>query len=219
MNELSLTLNERTAQGKQAAKLRGAGIVPSVIYGGKSEPILTQSPLVETTKLIHDAGRHAPVKLAIGSKQKLAMIKRIDVDPVKHRVRHVSFHAIKQNEKIAAQVPIVLKGMGESVAEKQGLVILQALDALEVKALPARLPESLELNVDKLTTTDDKLTVGDVVLPEGVEFAELEPDLGIVIANVYEPGALQAANEAAAGESETAVMEEETEAPADEAKS
>lgn len=202
MNEISLKLNERTKLRKQATKLRQEGFVPSIVYGGKSKPIVTQSPAVETTKVVHTAGKHTPVHLTIEGKKRLAMIKRIDIDPVKHKIRHVSFHAIKQNEPIVAEVPIVLVGAGESEAEKAGLVILQAIEQVEIKALPAKLPEALEISIHTLTTTDDKLTIASIVLPEDVEFADLEQDMDLVVANVYEPSALQAANEAAGGDAE-----------------
>jgi large subunit ribosomal protein L25 len=117
-------------------------------------------------------------------------------------VRHIAFHTIKQNESIVTEVPIVLTGMGESLAERAGLVILQALEHTEIKARPANLPEALEVPVADLETTDDKLTLGDIKLPEGVEFADAELDLTLVVANVYEPSALQAANESAGGEAE-----------------
>ncbi len=39
-------------------------------------------------------------------------------------------------------------------------------------------------------------------MPHGVEFADGDQDMDLVIANVYEPGALQAANEAAGGDAE-----------------
>jgi large subunit ribosomal protein L25 len=202
MSDISLKLDERTVEGKQVAKLRRAGIVPSVVYGNVTKPLTTQSELVATTKVVHSAGRHTPVYLTIGGKKKLAIIKSIDFDPVKHSVRHVAFHAIKQNEKITTEVPIVLAGEGESPAEKAGLVVLQAIESLEVKALPANLPESLEISIVSLENTEDKLTVADIQLPEGVEFADPEQDTALVVANVYEPSALQAANEAAAGEAE-----------------
>ena len=207
--EISLKLTERTAQGKQVKKLRNEGMVPSVVYGGQADPIHTQSPLVETTKVAHKAGKHSPVHLMIDGKKKLAIIKTIDVDPVKHSVRHVAFHAIKENEVITTEVPIHLTGMGESPAERAGLVVLQALERIEIKAKPAALPESLEISLESLETADDKLTLGNIALPEGVEFAEQEQNLEIVVANVYEPSALQAQNEAAAGDSEGPVSEEE----------
>lgn len=200
MNDISLKLDERTLEGKKVAKLRHEGFIPSIVYGGQSEPILAQSPAVETTKLVRTAGKHTPINLIIGGKKKLAIIKDIDIDPIRHELRHVAFHTIKQNDIISAEVPIVLIGEGESIAEKAGLVILQAIEQIEVKAKPADLPESIELSIVNLATDDDKLTVADIKLPSGVEFADMDQDMDLAIASVYEPSALQAANDAAGGD-------------------
>jgi large subunit ribosomal protein L25 len=204
VSDITLKLDERAATGKQVAKLRRDGIVPSVVYGGSASPINTQSGLVETTKVAHDAGKHTPVNLMINGKKKLAIIKMIERDPIRHRVRHVAFHTIKQNEIITTEVPIHLVGIGESAAEKAGLVVLQAIEHIEIKAKPADLLEALELPIVDLATTDDKLTLADIKLPTGVEFADNEQDLELVVANVYEPSALQAANDAAGGDAEDA---------------
>lgn len=200
--DISLKLDERTATGKQVAKLRHEGIVPSVVYGGKGEPMHTQSPVVETTKVAHKAGKHSPVHLTVDGKKKLAIIKNIDIDPVKHSVRHIAFHTIKQNDVITTTVPISLVGTGESEAEKAGLVVLQALEHIDIKAKPAALPEALEVSIATLATNEDKVTLADITLPEGVEYADIEQDLDLVVANVYEPSALQAANDAAGGDAE-----------------
>jgi len=191
VNDITLKLDERTLVGKKSAQIRKDGYIPSVVYGAKMEPLATQSPAVETTKVVYKVGKHTPVHLTIGGKKKLAIIKSVDVDPVKRLVRHVAFHAIKQNEKIVTEVPIVLVGEGESEAEKAGLVVLQALETVEVRALPANLPESLEVDIKRLATTEDKLTLADISLPEGVEFADIEQDTSLVLANVYEPSALR----------------------------
>ncbi len=202
MSNISLALNERTVSGKQVISLRKQGIVPSVVYGGEREPISTQSGVVETTKVAHVAGKHSPIDIVINGKKHLAIIKSIDMDPVKHVLRHIAFHTISSKEKIVTEVPIVLVGLGESIAERAGLIVLQAIEHLEIRALPANLPESIEMSIVNLATDDDKLTIGDIVLPEGVEFADHEQSLELVIANVYEPGALQAANDAAGGDAE-----------------
>jgi hypothetical protein len=89
-------------------------------------------------------------------------------------------------------------------------LFLQAIEHVEIKAKPADLPESLELSIIDLATTEDKISIGDIKLPEGVEFADADQDMELIIANVYEPSALQAANEAAGGEAEA---EEEAEVP------
>lgn len=196
MHDISLKLEQRSIKGKKVASLRKSGLVPSVIYGGKAEPMLVQSPAIETAKVVLAAGKHSPVHLTIDGKKQLAIIKTIDKDPVKQLVRHVAFHAIKQNEVIATEVPLVLVGQGESEAEKAGLVVLQALEKVEIKAKPADLPEALELSIKGLASAEDKITLADIKLPEGVEFADLEQDMELVVANVYEPAALEAANNA-----------------------
>lgn len=202
MNDITLKLDTREIAGKKLATLRRDGIIPSVVYGGTTDPISTQSLQVETAKVAHAAGKHTPIHLTIDGKKKLAMIKSIDTDPVRHQIRHIAFHTIKQNDIITAEVPIRLIGQGESDAEKAGLVILQAIEHIEIKAKPAALPEALEISVAGLKTPEDKLSLNDIELPAGVEYAELEQDLELVVANVYEPSALQAANDAAGGDAE-----------------
>jgi large subunit ribosomal protein L25 len=202
VNEILLKLDARTAEGKKVIKLRESGYVPSVVYGGQSKPTSMQSPLIETTKVVHAAGKHTPINLIINGEKKLAIIKNIDFNPVGQKLRHIAFHTINQKDIITTDVPIILIGQGESAAERAGLVILQAIEQIAIKAKPADLPESLQLSIANLETTDDRLTVGDIKLPKGVEFVDADQDMELVIANVYEPSALQAANEAAGGEAE-----------------
>jgi large subunit ribosomal protein L25 len=202
VSEVLLNLSPRTAEGKKLSKLRDSGFVPSIVYGGDSEPKLTQSKTVETGKAIRTVGRHTPINLMVDGKKSLAIVKSIDIDPVRHEMRHVAFHVINQNDVITTEVPIVLMGRGDSAAERAGLVVLQALDSIEIKAKPADLPESIELSIIGLAAEDDRLTVADIKLPKGVEFDDVEQDMELVIANVYEPSALQAENDAAGGDAE-----------------
>ncbi len=213
-DKLSLKLDERTVHGKKVAKLRKDGLVPAVVYGPGIDPISVQVEDGVFTKLYRQAGTYTPVHLTIGSKKKIAMIKDVDRDPVKGSVRHVSFHAVKANEPVTAEVPIHLIGEGESEAEKAGLIVLQALDKIEVKALPMDLPEAVEISIVALKEAGEKVTLGDAKLPEGVEFIEHDSGHGdeteeekshvtdLMVASVWEPAALQAANEAAAGDAE-----------------
>lgn len=213
-DKVSLKLDERIVHGKKVANLRKEGLVPAVVYGAGIDPISVQVEDGVFTKVYRQAGTHAPVHLTIGSKKKIAMIKDIDRDPIKGSVRHVSFHAVNAKEPVVAEVPVRLVGEGESEAEKAGLVVLQALDKIEVKALPMDLPEALEVSILGLKEAGDKVTLGDATLPEGVEFVEHDSGHGdedesekthitdLMVASVWEPAALQAANEAAAGDAE-----------------
>lgn len=69
-------------------------------------------------------------------------------------------------------MPIRLVGEGESVAERGGLVILQALEKIEVKALPLELPEALEVSILDLAEAGDRVTVADIKVPADVEIVD-----------------------------------------------
>ena len=207
-DKINLTLDRREQQGKKVVRLRKEGLVPGVIYGHNLDPILVQSPYNVLEKAVREAGKHTPVHVTVDGKKKITLIKDIDRDPVKMRIRHVSFHAVKASDVVTAEVPIHLTGEGESEAEKAGLVVLQAIEHIEIKAKPADLPEALEVSIASLGSVEDKLTLGDIALPNGVEFADAEVDHELVVANVYEPAALQAANDAAGGDADEASAED-----------
>lgn len=200
VSNIELKLETRTLEGKKISKLREIGLVPSVVYGGNDEPYMTQSKVVETNKAIKAAGKHSPINLLIDGSKKLAIVKSIDFDPVRRELRHIAFHTIKQDEIITTEVPIILTGKGDSIAERAGLVVLQAIDSVEIKAKPANLPESIEVSIVNLATDEDSLLISDLKLPEGVSFADADQDMSLVVANVYEPGVLQAENDAAGGD-------------------
>ena len=208
--KITLNLQLRTVSGKQIKHLRKEGFIPGVVYGSETEATNVQAPYNELEKVVHRAGMHHIVEASVDGAGKTVLIKSIDIDPVKHRISHVAFHAVNRNEKVTTSIPIALTGEGESPAERAGLVVLKAIESLEVHALPADLPDSLQVSVLDLTHPGDKLTVGDIVLPQGVEYTHPEDVLELVVANVYETSALQAANDAAGGDAEA-----DAEVPAD----
>lgn len=229
-DKIALALDERTVHGKKVKTLRDEGLIPAVVYGPGIDPISVQIAEGIMLKTYKQAGTHAPVHLNIGGKKKIAMIKDVDFDPVKGVIRHVSFHAVKASEPVVAEVPIILDGEGESEAEKNGLIVLQTLEKIEVKALPMDLPDALRADIRPLKEAGEKLLLETIALPENVELVEHESGHGdddeehhsvteLVVASVWEPSALQAANEAAAGEAEDESEVEsengEAEAPAE----
>lgn len=228
-DKITLKVDERDVRGKKVAQLRRQGLTPGVVYGPGMEPVAVQVPEGELKKVVAAAGKHTPVHLT-GKTRRIAMIKDADIDPTRNAIRHISFHAVRADQLVVAEVPIHLTDQGESEAEKAGLIILQNLDHLEVKALPMDLPEALELSVLSLTEDGQKLTVGDITLPSGVEL--VEHDTGrheegeeqhsvteLQVASVWEPSALAAQNDKAAGdaedESEVAAENGGDEAPAE----
>lgn len=199
-DSIALALTKRTATGKKVSSLRRSGHIPGVLYGHGFVATNVQAPQVAFEKVVARAGRHHLVELSIDGKIELGLIKSIDIDPVKHRLRHVAFHIVKQNEKVETTIPVKLIGEGESAAEKAGLVVLQTLDSLAVRALPKDLPDNFEVDITKLIEIGETVTIADIAVPSGVEL--IEEDMAITVANVYEPSALAAANESAGGDAE-----------------
>jgi large subunit ribosomal protein L25 len=132
----------------------------------------------------------------------MALIKSATFDPRKHVITHVVFNAIKANEKVDAEIPVHMKldeDNESTPAERAGLVVLNQLDTVEVEALPADLPDAIEFDGEKLVAVGDQVTVADLLLPSGVT-VKTEPEHPL--ATVFEPSALQAANDAAGGTAE-----------------
>lgn len=196
MSEYNLSLSVRTETGKRALALREEGLVPSVIYGGKSE-ILAKSPYNETEKVLKLAGYHSPIDLVVDDKKTMAIVKSVQLDPVSRRIVAVSFQAVSAKKAVEATTPIVVTGFEGSDASKAHLTLDQVLEEIDVKAKPADLPKEITIDASKLATTEDKLLVKDIVLPAGVEFADKELDLEAVVANVYDAAAEAEAREAA----------------------
>lgn len=196
-DKVVLTVEERTVLGKKVKQLRREGLVPGVVYGADFESKAVMAPANLAAKAWHTAGKHHPIELTIGKTKKLAMIKSAEVDPVKHRLRHLSLHVVKSDEKVETDVPVKVAGEGETPAERAGLVVLQAVETVQIQALPAKLPDFLEVSGEKLAEQGNHVTVADILPVDGVE---VMTDPEIVVASVYEPSALAAANEAAAGD-------------------
>ncbi|MBP5512898.1 50S ribosomal protein L25 [Candidatus Saccharibacteria bacterium] len=200
MAEYKLTLEKREIVGKKLKALRASGMIPSVIYGGKT-PVLAASEYVATEKVLLAAGYHSPIDLDVAGKKQLAIVKDVQIDSVSRKIVNVEFQAISTNEVVEATTPIVIVNFEASDASKlYHFALNQAMEEIDVKAKPADLPKELEISAEKLTNVDDKLTIADIVLPKGVEFADKELDAEQVVASVYDPAAEAAAREAEAAE-------------------
>jgi len=189
-------LEQRTVLGKGLNRLRHDGVVPAVIHNHGQQSVHVMAPEMELTRIYQAAGKHHPLNLEVGSDKYLALIKDAHFDPVKRRLQHVVFQAIRRDEKVEAEVPIRLDG--DIPAEKVGLMVLHQLDAVEIEALPKDLPDELVVSAEKLAELHDKITVGDLQVPAGVTILT---DADHPIATVVETRA-QVAEEAEAAEAE-----------------
>ncbi len=179
--DISLELHKREVIRKKLAGLRHEGLVPAVVHNHGKDSIHVSADAAAVAKVYSQAGKHHPVNLTVDGKPHLALIKDVDREPTKNRIRHVVFQAINQNETTEAEIPIVFKEDVEIPAEKLSLMVLKQLDTVHVKALPKDLPDTIVVDPSSLSEVGDHLTVADLVVPAGVTIlTEAEHSVAVV---------------------------------------
>ncbi|HKR81583.1 MAG TPA: 50S ribosomal protein L25 [Candidatus Saccharimonadales bacterium] len=212
MDAVKLELDARTVTGKAVKHLRREGIVPAVIHDHGKDSLVVQADYQNIYHAYQKAGKHHPVELKVGDKAHMALIKHATFDPKKNSLTHVVFNAVKRNEKVTAEIPVHARydeGNESSPAERASLIVLHNLETVEVEAVASQLPDALYFDGEKLVEVGDHATVADLVVPNGVT---IKTDPAQALATVYEPSALQAANDAAGGD---ATEEDQEEVPAE----
>lgn len=179
-DKIVVELQPREQLRKKLGALRAEGIVPAVIHNHGKESIHVQGDSVALLKVYAAAGKHHPVEVKVGGKQHLALIKDVDFESTKHRMRHVVFQAINQNETVDAEIPVAFSEDVEIPAERKSLLVLKQLDHVQVKALPNNLPDVLHVDPSGLVEVGDSVSVADLIVPANVTVLT-EPEAQIAI--------------------------------------
>ncbi|HEY1835480.1 MAG TPA: 50S ribosomal protein L25 [Candidatus Saccharimonadales bacterium] len=202
MDSVTVELEPREVTGKAVKHLRKQGLVPAVIHDHGKASVNVQVEYQVANQAYLAAGKHHPVEISAHGKKYTALIKSVTRDPKYNSLTHIVFNAIKANEKTEAEIPVrprYAEGNDSSPAERASLIVLTNLETVQVKALPKDLPDALEYDGEKLIEVGDHVTVADLIIPAGVEVETLADH---AVATVYEPSALQAANDATGGDAD-----------------
>jgi large subunit ribosomal protein L25 len=232
MKRYKLKVEERKVLGKQVKKLRRDGILPCNIYGKGIKSTAVQVPQKDFDAVYKEAGETGLVDIELGDKVTPVLIHNMQKD-FRGNILHADFFQVNLKEKVKTMIPLEIVGEPKAVLDKIGL-LMNILSEVEVEALPAELPENIEVNVEHLTNIDDQVTVADLKVPEGVTvLTEAEQVISKIGELVTKEAAAEAAAEEAAAEAakeeagvETAPVEGEAaaeggaegEAPKEEAK-
>ncbi|WP_376691627.1 50S ribosomal protein L25/general stress protein Ctc [Wenzhouxiangella sp. EGI_FJ10409] len=219
----------RTDVGKGASRrLRRAGRIPAVVYGGDREPA---SITIDHDFLLHEAEEEAfhssIIELNVGKKKQAVVLRDLQRHPFKPLLTHADFLRVSDDHEIRMHVPLHFTNEEQSPAGKKGgVVISHQVVEVEIEALPKNLPEYLEVDLSKLEP-GESVMLSDIKLPEGVilpilEYEGEEHDYSLVTALFIRAGQgtgeMAAEADAAMGEAaevETIGDEEEAEAEAE----
>ncbi len=166
----------RTDVGKGASRrLRRAGRLPAVVYGGDREPV---SITVDHDILLHSAEEeafHASIlELNLGKKKQKVVLRDLQRHPFKPLLTHADFLRVSEKETLRMSVPIHFVNEEESPAgKKAGVVVSHQVVEVEIEALPADLPEYLEVDLANLEP-GESVMLSQIPLPKGVKIPTLE---------------------------------------------
>ncbi|MEZ4658918.1 MAG: 50S ribosomal protein L25 [Caldilineaceae bacterium] len=135
MSKLTIEAAPRTALGGKVKALRREGWVPVVVYGNVDAPVNLQVNHRALERMLHGGGSSQLVEVTVqGGGSHNVLIRDIQRHPVRRTVIHADFYAINLSEKQQVSIPVV--AVNEPDALSAGLMMLQALDEIEIEALP-----------------------------------------------------------------------------------
>ena len=181
MAEVTLEVARREKSGKEIAKkLRAAGKVPAVVYGGHREPVAIEVDRKAVSELIqksqHGVRSIFLLKMSGTDQQRHAMIKDIQIDPISRRMTHIDFVRVVMDEVVRVTVPIRISGT--AIGVKEGGILDWQVREVHIECLPNAIPDSIDVDVSPLGS-HDYYRVTDLKLPEGVKVLD-DPERVVV---------------------------------------
>ena len=168
---IEVVAQTRKLQGTGASRrLRNVGRIPGILYGGKKE---AQSIEMEHNALFHQLRNekfHASIlTLKLDGADEQVLLRAVNMHPFKLQVQHMDFQRVSADQKIHMKVPLHFTNAESSPAVKeQGAMISHVLNELNIRCLPADLPEFIEVDLGQVTV-GHSMHVRDLTMPKGVE--------------------------------------------------
>ena len=196
--EIEFNATKRVTQGTGASRrLRRAGRVPGILYGGAGEP---QSIDIDHNELFQHLRKEAFYSSVLamnldGSKQ-TCLLRDVQRHPYRQQILHVDFQRIDATHQIHQKVPLHFVNADIAPGVKlSGGMVQHVMTELDVRCLPKDLPAFIEVDLKDLIG-GHSLHLSEVKLPAGVE-AVVHKGEDPVVATIVVRGGGAAAEEQA----------------------
>jgi large subunit ribosomal protein L25 len=202
MSELTIEVQQRDQAGTGASRrLRAEGKIPAVVYGLGRETLPIHIERKAFLDMLKESGSENPIfllKLAGSGKERHAMIRDMQVDPISRQVIHIDFLRVSMTEKVRVSVPVELVGTAYGVKTEGGMLDFVTRE-VHVECLPGDIPKHLQLDVSELHIGQHR-EAGDLALPKGVALLDEADRVIVAVAHAKIEAAPAAAEEVAAEE-------------------
>jgi len=172
--QIEFKATKRDAQGTGASRrLRRAGRIPGILYGGAGETQPVSMDHNELYHLLRKEAFHASVlSIEVDGAKQNAVLRDVQWHPFKQQVLHLDFQRIAAGEKMHLKVPLHFVGADVAPAVKLGgCMISHTINELDVQCLPTDLPEFIEVDLSALEA-GQSVHVSQIKLPAGVELVQ-----------------------------------------------
>jgi large subunit ribosomal protein L25 len=166
-------ISREPGSSRAVRRLRRAGRVPGIVYGGTDAPL---SFSVDERELRHAlAGAGAVLDLQVdGAAGTPVVLKDAQRDPVRGHTLHVDFVRVRLDRAIHALVLLELTGVEDAPGVKEGGILEQITRELNVEALPTAIPESITHDVSEMQI-NETLVLSAIQAPPEVKLLD-DPD-------------------------------------------
>ncbi len=203
--KFELNAQARTLQGSGASRrLRRAGKVPGIIYGGDAAP---QAIELDHNDLLLDMKKeafHASILvISVDGKKQQALLRDTQMHAYKPQILHVDFQRVSATEELHIMVPLHFINEDTAPGVKlSGGLVNHVLTEVDVQCLPKNLPEFIEVDVGALEV-GESIHLSQLKLPKGVKLTH-EDDDSLVVGVVGRGGGAEEGEEGEAAEGEAA---------------
>jgi len=228
--KIEINATKRGVKGTGASRrLRHAGIVPGILYGGGKKPVSLD---LEHKSLFlqfrHEAFHASILTLNLEGGKESVLLRDYQMHPVRNTIQHIDFQRVNENEKIHVKVPFHFANAEVSPGVKlNGGIVAHIMTEANISCLPKDLPEFIEVDLAALDI-GQSVHLSQIKVAEGVEFVQLSHGNDAAVASVAKPRAVveevvakpvEGAADAAAPAAADGAKPAEGAASADEAKS
>lgn len=157
----TLEARRRTVTGKKVKHLRAQGLIPATVYGKGFAPVNVQVDDRIFNVTFRKAGRTSLIDLMIDGTATSVFVQDVQRHPLKRDIIHIDFKVVDLKTSVHVEVPVV--AVGESPLTARGdALINHALNTVMVEALPAELPQHIEVDISGLDSIDKSIHAGEI---------------------------------------------------------
>ena len=180
MDKVSLSAASRKLGKNENKKLRVDGMIPAVVYGGKSNFNIVINAR-EFNKKFQIVSENTIIDLDIDGKTKVqVLIKDYQKNWLKDTIGHLDFLEISKNKELKTHVPIKILGIGSSVGEKAGGLLEIFVHDIELVCLPKDTPSKVEVDISELNI-GESIKIANLDLGKGIRITSSMDQVIVVI--------------------------------------